>query len=56
VVVEETTGGGVTVDVCSVVVVLVIGAGLLQPATRAVPASNVTTVKSRRKGVLVVMA
>jgi len=52
VVVVEVIGAGFTTVVCSVVVVLVTGSGLLQPATKAVPANIVTAVRIR----LLVMA
>jgi hypothetical protein len=55
VVVEDVTGGGVVVDVCSVVVVLVTLSELPQPATKMVLARSATAVKNRRLGAVLVM-
>jgi hypothetical protein len=43
------------VVVRSVVVVLVSVSELLQPATKTVPVSSATTVKSRKKGIVLVI-
>jgi hypothetical protein len=55
VVVEDVIGGG-TVVVCSVVVVLETFSELPQPASKTVEETSATAVKSRRQGIVLIMA